>query len=218
MTTSFKPINTVFSVDSILDIEELINAKILMNNQYGNQYSHIPPHLAYTIIPYPEKNLEIGKAEVIDYIEQQRPFEVHISDLIYEPRSKFFYISLLGEKIFEHHENITNLLNKYRDGYIREKDTERLSRGDFDEKLKDNLLNFGYTKVFDEYKSHVTVGNFTIEGTDVPELENKLRNILSPVLNKKITIDNIHCVFHTDSKNSQSEMKSLWDKVFYLKD
>lgn len=212
-----KRTNTVFSVDSILNIKELVDAKNLMNENYGNQYSHIPPHLAYTIMPFPEDNLEIGKKELVEYVQQQKPFNVNLSDLMYEEKSKFFYVALDGEMIRKHHEYITLLLNKYRENYIREQDLERLRNKDFDKVSQKYLIDYGYARVFENYRTHVTVGNFTIENVNVDDLKNKLTKILEPILNKSINIDNIHAVFHTDSSNNQSEMKQLWDKVFYLK-
>ena len=214
--SNLKPINTVFSVDSILEIEELIEAKLLMNKEYGNKYTHIPPHLAYTIMPFPEKNFEQGKKELIEYINKQKPFTIKISNLMYEEKDKFFYVSLDGEMIKEHHKNITNMLNKYRDNYIREKDFEKLNLGGFDEISTKYLIDYGYSRVFDNYKTHITVGNYTIENVDMKKLENRLRDILKPILNKDIEIDNIHGVIHTDSANSQADMKLIWEETFKL--
>ena len=110
--SNLKPINTVFSVDSILEIDELIEAKLLMNKEYGNKYTHIPPHLAYTIIPFPEKNFEQGKKDLIEYIKKKKQFTVHISDFDYEEKENFFYVSLRGEMITKHNKNLTNMINK----------------------------------------------------------------------------------------------------------
>lgn len=214
---NLKTTNTVFSVDSILDIDALTKAKLFMNENYGNQYSHLPPHLAYTIMPFPEEKLSLGKKDLIEYIEKQKTYSVHISDLMFEERGKFFYISLDGDLVKKIHEDITTLLNKYRDGYVREKDLERLNNGDFDDKSKQYLIDYGYTKVFDNFKTHITIGNYTTENVNVEELTSKLRDILCPILNKDYVIDNIHGVFHTDSANNQSEMKEIWSEVFYLK-
>ncbi len=214
--SKLKPINTVFSVDSILEIDELIEAKLLMNKEYGNKYTHIPPHLAYTIIPFPEKNFEQGKKDLIEYIKKQKPFNVHISDLEYEEKENFFYVSLSGDMITQHHKNITNMLNKYRDNYIREKDLEKLKLGSFDEISTKYLIDYGYARVFDNYRTHITVGNYTIENVDLKKLEKRLRDILKPILNKEVEIDNIHGVILTDSASSQADMKVIWEDTFKL--
>ena len=167
-------------------------------------------------MPFPEKNLKIGKKELIEYINQQKPFTVTISDLRYEEKNKFFYVALDGEMIMKHHENITLLLNKYRENYIREKDLERLRNKDFDDISTKYLTDYGYARVFDNYKSHITVGNYTIENVDLKKLENRLREILKPILNKDVEIDNIHGVIHTDSANSQADMKLIWEETFKL--
>ena len=217
MDKNLKPINTVFSVDSILDIKALIDAKILMNEKYGNKYSHIPPHLAYTIMPFPQNSLEKGIDSLTLYVKKQKPFEVHISDLEYEEKDNFFYVDIQGKTIRQHHENITKILNAYRDNYVREKDLLRLENGDFDEKASKYLTESGNARVHDNFKTHVTIGNFTIQNVDIQKLKKDLESILEPILNKDIIIDNIHGVFHTDSVNNQSEMKQIWDKVFRLK-
>ena len=214
--TNLKPINIVFSADSILEIKELIEAKILMNEEYGNKYSHIPPHLAYTIMPFPEKNFELGKNDLIEYIRKQKAFKVHISDLEYEEKNNFFYVALSGDMIKQHHESITTLLNKYRENYIREKDLERLKFGDFDEVAAKYLIDYGYARVFKNYRTHITIGNYTVENVDLKKLEKRLRNILKPILNKDVEIDNIHGVIHTDSPNSQAEMQLIWEETFKL--
>lgn len=216
MDKNLKPINTVFSVDSILEIKELIDAKLLMNEEYGNKYSHIPPHLAYTIMPFPEKNFELGKKDLIEYIKKQKAFKVHISDLEYEEKKNFFYVALSGDMIKQHHENITRMLHRYRDNYIREKDLERLKLGEYDETSTKYLKEYGYARVFDNYKTHITVGNYTVKNVDLKRLEKRLRGILKPILNKDVEIDNIHGVIHTDSPNNQSEMKLIWEETFKL--
>ncbi|MGI5898046.1 MAG: DUF1045 domain-containing protein [Candidatus Dojkabacteria bacterium] len=216
MKNNFKPINTSFSVDSILEIKEIVDAKILMNQVYGNQYSHIPPHLTYTIIPFPRKNFELGRKDLIAYIQEQKPFKARISDLEYEEKNKFFYVSLSGDMIKQHHKNITLILNKYRDNYIREKDLERLKLGSFDDISMKYLQDYGYTRVFDNYRTHITIGNYTIENVDLKKLENRLRDILEPILNKEIEINNIHGMFYTDSAKSQDDIEPIWEETFRL--
>ncbi len=213
---TLKPINTVFSVDSILDFKELVNAKVIMNTEYGNKYTHIPPHLAYTIMPFPKESLQEGIQDLSEYIRNQKPFKVRIENLEFEEKNNFFFVDILGDEIRRHHENITNILNKYRDNFLREKDLIRLEKGDFDSKETENLKEYGNARVFDRFKTHVTIGNFTIPNVDTTKLKDTLTEILRPILNREIFIDNIHGVFHTDSANSQSEMKQLWDKVFKL--
>lgn len=211
-----KPINTVFSVDSILNIKELVDAKVLMNTKYGNKYSHIPPHLAYTIMPFPEESLKQGIKDLTEYIKKQKPFKVRIANLEFEEKDKFFFVDIQGDKIRKHHENITTMLNKYRNDFLREKDLVRFENGDFDSIEKDNLERYGNARVFSKFKTHVTIGNFTVPDVNTSELKDKLAKILQPILNKDVIIDNIHGVFHTDSAKSQSEMKQMWDKVFKL--
>ena len=108
------------------------------------------------------------------------------------------------------------MLNQLRDNYVREKDLLRINNGDFNAKESNYLINFGNARVFDNFKTHVTIGNFTVDNVNVGKLTKELKSILNPILNRDIIIDNIHGVFHTDSAKNQSEMRQLWDKVFTL--
>ncbi len=95
-TTFFgTPIDTVLSVDSIVENETIIKVKRLMNEKYGNKYSHIPPHLSYALVPLPVSNLEKAKNELVDYINNQRPYTVEFSELKYGERNNIFFIEIL---------------------------------------------------------------------------------------------------------------------------
>ena len=214
---NLKPINTLLSLSSILDLKEFREAKILLNTKYGNIYNFLPPHLTYTLLPLPEENLELAKEALTEYVKKQKKFKVHISDLIYEEEKKFFYVALSGDMIKKHHEDLINLLNVYRENYIREKDLKRLNTGHFDEQSIKYLKEYGYSRVFKNFTSHITIGNYTVENVNVKKLEKELRKILKNVLEKDIVIDNIEGVFCTDSDTTQDKMELIWRKMFSLK-
>jgi hypothetical protein len=136
---------------------------------------------------------------------------------MYEKEKKFFYVALSGEMIKKHHGNLINLLNVYRENYIREKDLKRLNTGHFDEQSIKYLKEYGYSRVFKNFTSHITIGNYTVENVDVKKLEKELRGILKNVLEKDIVIDNIEGVFCTDSDTTQDKMELIWRKMFSLK-
>ncbi len=210
-----KPINTVFSVDSIIDNEEIITAKKFMNDGYGNKYSHIPPHLAYAIVPFPEYNFEKAKEVLKAYVLKLKPYTLTLSDLKFDDKNNLFSISVSGDDIKRLHTEITTLLNEFRDGAIREKDLERINSNYFNDKELAYLKQYGYARVFDCFSAHISIGNFTIKDVDVNKLTNTLKDMLKGVLNKTILLKNIHAVFHTDASNQQG-MKVIWEETFSL--
>jgi hypothetical protein len=210
-----QPINTVFSTDSVLDIPEIVEAKEILNKEYGSKYFIPITHMGYSIVPCPKYNFEKIKEEILEYISKQKPYKIVFKELVIQPESHFVYLKTEGKDPKRIHEEITKISNKYRDDYVREKDLERLDEGKFNDLEKQYLKEYGYTRVMDLYKSHITIGSFDMD-TDIEEVENKLQRILEPILNKEIVVDNIHPIFHTDSKGSQLGMQVIWEEVIKL--
>lgn len=215
-TTFFgTPIDTVLSVDSIVENETIIKVKRLMNEKYGNKYSHIPPHLSYALVPLPVSNLEKAKNELVDYINNQRPYTVEFSELKYGERNNIFFIEILGKEINHLHQDITSLLNVYRENCVRTKDLERVNSDYFTEQELEYIKKYGYSRVFDCYKPHITIGNFTVPDVNVKELNDTLKELLSDLYKQRTVINNIHVSLHYDADN-QSNMKVIWEDTFLL--
>ncbi|HXK52845.1 DUF1045 domain-containing protein [Candidatus Nomurabacteria bacterium] len=208
-------INTVFSANSDIENETLIDAKRFMNEHYGNKYSHIPPHISYTIMPLPEYNFERAKDDLIAYVIKQKPYLLKLSDLKFDNRDNLFYIEVSGKDMQRLHEDITILLNKHREGFIREKDLERISKGYFNDNELEYLRQYGYSRVFECFRPHISIGNFTVENVDVPELTKILKEKLTGVLNKSLVLNNIRALFHTDA-GSQQEAEVFWESNYLL--
>jgi len=189
-----------------------------MSQHYGNKYNTLIPHMTYALVALPKQDLTTGQKALTKYIQKQQQFKVHVSDLMYDEKAKFFYLILSGEMIKKHHENFVLLLNKLRRNHIRQKDFDRLNTDCFDKLSSKYLKDFGYPRVFDNFESHITTGNYIVDNVDIEELKTKLRTILRNVLNKDIVVDNIEGIFYIDSATNQDKMKVLWRKRFHLKD
>jgi len=210
-----KSINTVFSTDSVLEIPEIVDAKEILNKEYGSKYFIPITHMGYSIVPCPEYNFENIKEDILEYISKQKPYKIVFKELVIQPESHFVYLKIEGTDPKRIHKEITIISNKYRDDYVREKDLERLEEGKFNDLERQYLEEYGYTRVMDLYKSHITIGSFDMD-TEIEEVEKRLQKILKPILNKEIVIDNIHPIFHTDTKESQLGMKVIWEEVIKL--
>jgi hypothetical protein len=201
-----------------MDMPEFVTAKKLMNKHYGNEYTLITPHLTYGFTPLPKLNLEKAKEDIISYISRQKPFKARISNLVYEAENNFFYVPITSEQIKKHHESITRILSKYRDNSIRTKDLVKLNNGEFDSLSAKYVKEFGFSRVFERYVSHVTIGNVTKADVDVSDLSRRLSSILKTVLNTDIFIDNMHCAFsNSTAQSQQTNVKPYWEKIFDLR-
>lgn len=212
-----KTIKTELAVMSSFELDALVEAKTLMNDKYGNKYPQMPPHLSYFLMPFPEHNLNRAKEILNEYISAQFQFDIYLSDLIYEKENKFFYVSVTGETITTHHEYLTKSLNKYRENHIREKDLEKLKSGALDNTSIEYVLKYGYARVFDNFKAHITIGSCEVEGVNHDELAKQLKGILAPVLGKSYKVECMDALFYTSPDKKAQATKEIWGKRFGLK-
>ena len=210
-----KSINTCLSVATRLDIEEVAKAKRFLTKNYKNRYS-LSPHLTYMISPFPEYNLKEAELELDKYFKNQKRFTFKLSKLGFEPVRKFYSLPVMDGQVMKLHKDMLKLLNKYRDGHIREKDVTRIERGEISNKEIGYIKKYGYFRVLDNFTPHLTVGSVEAEDSEIPTVTKKLKRLLSSVLQGNIQVNEVLVNFHTDSEN-QSEMKSIWEKKYKLK-
>ena len=216
-TIKFKPTNTIISVDSILNIKPLIDAKSFLTENYGNYYSFIPPHLGYALVPFSEKHFEEAREEILDYIHSQKPFKITFPELLFEEEKAFFSLLFKEEKIVDHHKSILKMLSKYRDMEVRPKDCDKYDKGLLDDLEVEYLAKYGYYRVMDRYNPHITVGNVTERIEDIEKIKSSLNKILGEIIGKEIVIDNMHAVFYEDKNvGNQSGLKPIWEETFTL--
>lgn len=188
-----------------------------MNEKYANQYTY-SPHITYAITPIKEEHFERARKDLAKFIKSKSKFKVKISGIKLEKGKNFFYLELIGDELFEIHKSVTILLNKHRDNCIRAKDSVKLQNGEFGKKDCEYIEKYGYSRVFDNFKSHITIGNVNIENPDLVAIEKELHKIIKPIENTEIEIDDIRGFFHTDSDKGQSEMQEMWKGVYKLRE
>lgn len=216
IATNLIPINTVFSVASTIDLDPLNRAKLLMNEKYANKYTY-SPHITYAITPIKQENFENARHDLEKLVNSINKFRVKISSIKLESEKQFFYLELVGHELFEIHKSVTILFNKHRDNCIRAKDLVKLQNGEFSKKDCEYIEKYGYSRVFDNFKSHITIGNVNIENPDLVAIEEELHEILKPIENTELEIYDIRGFFHTDSDKGQSEMQEMWKGVYGLR-
>ena len=174
---NYKTIDTTLSTYSNVFDNSIKNAKEYLTNNFGNQYNS-PPHVTYSICPFPQHNLERITSEMSQYFSSLAGFSFTFEKLQFDKRMKFFYLPITNTEVLTLHEDMTNLSNKYRDGFIREKDAIRLKESYYNEKQKKNIETYGYGRVFSESKLHITIGNINTAEENYSHVEKELINIL----------------------------------------
>ena len=210
-----KPINTCLSAGTDIESEEIQKAKKYLTDNFNNHYNLLP-HITFTICPFPEDNLAKIVKEIDSYFEGKNRISFELAPLNYEPQKQFFSLPIVGSEIKKIHEDLVNLFNKYRDGYIREKDLLRFQSNERTVKDMELIQQYGYFRIFERFTPHITIGN--VETTDemMPLIKNELERLLENTISKNITVNKIHLTFHTDSE-IQSDMQEIWGKDYFLK-
>src|SRR3990167_4709502 len=101
-----KPINTVFSVDAIVDDSRIDGAKILLKNKYSSQYGFIPAHFTYMICPMPESNWEKARDAILAYIKNLKPITITTGELNFDEGKRFFSIPVESTETIDVHKNL----------------------------------------------------------------------------------------------------------------
>lgn len=208
------PVNTCLSAGTDIENEIILKAKRFLAINYQNQYD-LPPHLTYMLCPFPEYNLEKIKPEIEQYLKNKKTMKFTLGDLELEPKKRFFSIPVRGEEIKLIHKELLILFNKYRDNRVREKDITRINSGERSEEEIELIKKYGYFRVLDKFSAHITIGNVEASDDQIPLITQNLNRMLAEVINKRLEINKIKVVFHTDSE-IQSEMKELWKKDYCI--
>lgn len=177
----------------------------------GSKYS-IEPHVTLLLNPTTEAGYNSSFGELKDYLRQLKPFEITLEKLEYEPKNRFVKVEVNGDMIKEIHQELLEIVGKYRHGEIRSKDLQRMRDGKYTNEEIAHLRKYGFLFSGDKLQQKITIGN-------VPETENdseifeKIKSLAAPILGQKILIDEINLMFHTDAP-VQSEMKVLkWETI-----
>ncbi|MGD8744472.1 MAG: 2'-5' RNA ligase family protein [Candidatus Woesebacteria bacterium] len=208
-----KTIDTCLSAGTRFDIKEIAKAKKYLK-KYDNRYD-LPPHLTYAISPFPEKNLKKVEKESDKYFKNLKSFSFKIGKLEFDERKNFFYLPIKSKKVMRIHKDMLELLNKYREGYIREKDLERIEKGLLNPEEIKLIKKYGYFRVLDNFIPHLTIGNVEAKKEEIVNIKNELIEILKNLSKRSIQVNEVRVHLHTDSK-IQSKMKSIWIKRYQL--
>lgn len=107
------------------------------------------------------------------------------------------------------------MLDKYRDGFIREKDYQRIRQGLYDKTQLKNIKQYGFARVLSSYQPHITIGNIVNGQANFEEVKSQLPSMLFNVLKSKLTIKTISIYYHFDAL-VQTQMKVIFEKKYNL--
>ena len=85
----FQPIDTVMSIHIEIDLPAIRKAKEYMNENTGNQYSLIIPHLSFLLLPIPPETSNEAQMVLTSYIEQLSSFQIQLGDIIMQKDNNF---------------------------------------------------------------------------------------------------------------------------------
>ncbi|MGD2158182.1 MAG: DUF1045 domain-containing protein [Anaerolineales bacterium] len=208
--TTDKCLSVTFQVENP-NIEE---TKVYLEKNFDSIYT-IRPHITFSITPIPTRNLENAKKAIENFLSDKKGFIVRLKGLAVDPKNRFFYLKVQNGGISKFHADLVASLNKYRDGYIREKDVERIEQGYYNPSQIQNIVDYGFPRVLDLYRPHITLGNIPDVQVDIEQVKSKLVEILSNSAEGNIHISDVFVHYFSDAIN-QSQMEVIWDKKYRL--
>src|SRR3990172_10371077 len=198
------------SVYSPVNIPLLKKVKIWLKEKYGSSYKNIL-HISYVFSPIPEFNIPAVKRELFNYFSKFHSYKIKIGSVYLNKKKKFFYLKINHPQILKMHNELTLLVNKYRNNYFREKDLERMKKDYYSEEELKMLKRFGYARVFKTFEPHISLGDLehNIENINLDEILKQLQTKLHPLINKEYLIDSAVVVYYQDS-SWNTEGKFIW--------
>ncbi|MGD8752120.1 MAG: 2'-5' RNA ligase family protein [Anaerolineales bacterium] len=210
----YKTIDKCLSVTFQVENPNIEEAKKYLEKNFDSIYS-INPHITFSITPIPARNLENAKKAIEDFFSDRKGFIVRLQGIAANPKSRFLYLKVQSGGISKLHADLVALLNKYRDGYIREKDVGRIEQGYYNPSQIQNIVDYGFPRVMDLYQPHITLGNIPDGQVDIEQVKSKLVEILANSAEGNIHISNVMVHYFSDAIN-QSQLEVIWDKKYPL--
>lgn len=209
----YKTINTCFSVGAVIDSPLIQTTKDFLSRNFGSIYN-IAPHITFALVPLPGYSLEAAIKDVDTVLRQKEAFTLKIRGLSIDKKNKFFFLETYNKDMLQFHTELTMLLNKHRDGFIREKDAVRIQQGIYSSDDTHNIIQYGFARVLERYQPHITLGNVS-NGYSLEKVASMLQTLLNEVKGSHITINRIFALYHLDALN-QSDMEVFWRKEYDL--
>jgi hypothetical protein len=209
------PCYTSLAIHTDIHSEKIDAAKKFMKETYGSTFD-VDPHVTHLLFPMLNENFEELLPHLEVYLTALSPMTVHLGDVEVEERRKFFKLGIHDSNLDSLHRDLLEIAAPFRRGAMRQKDIERLDNDYYDEKHKKYLNKYGYPRVLDMNKPHITLGSCETDICDLVKIKAELLDILEGVANSDLVISEIGIMLHTDAK-VQSDMEVLYFKNYILK-
>lgn len=209
-----KTINTCYSLFIPIESPELSSIKKYLQQNLGSIYG-VEPHITLCFMPLSREKLGNASRVVDEYLLHVQEFFITINtDIKIDKTNNFIYLQIYSEECVKIHQDVTRSINKFRQEYIREKDQIRLNTEYYDKESKKNIIQYGYSRVFNRYTAHITLGKIE-QGRKIDDfLLNTIRSRIKN-LEKGYKVKQLVAMFHTDESN-QVNIKAQWMKKYIL--
>lgn len=211
---------TKYSISIGVEVNDktISEAKKYLKDKYRNKYDDPNPHVNFLIMAMPEGNNEKVDKILQNYFSKIGDISFELGGLHFEEKEAFFSLPILNDQVMKIHKDLIELLNPIRNGFIRERDKERIDSKKTDKVGEEYIYKYGYLRVLDRFTPHITIGNLVENYTnlDIPIIKSELDKRLGHLYQNKIIFNKVYAV-HMQDAEIQSDYKVLWEKFYYLK-
>jgi len=210
----YKITDKCFSISSLVNIPCINSAQEYLAGNFKSTYN-LDPHITFAIIPLPEWNLEKIKNEIDLYFKNKHRIVLKFAELHVDTKNRFFSLNVKNTRIRKLHEDMLKILERYREGFIREKDLKRIEKGIYSSAQIYNIMHYGFPRVFQQFHPHITIGNITNGHAGIRCVKVKLEEMLGVLTNNEFCLKNVSAFYHSDSID-QSNMEVFWKRTYDL--
>lgn len=177
------------------------------DSRYGTE-----PHITVLIVPLPQSSLLMVEKDVREYLEMKACFQIAVDGLQYDSIGRFFFFRVVSPELVQIHQDLLLLTNVYRNGMIRRKDAERISRGVYNHLEVRNVLTYGFPRVNQQFVPHITIGNVR-EDSNIGQVQRCLSRMLAGISDSRFDISVALAMYHLTQEDG---IKPLWTKQYDL--
>lgn len=208
------PVEKAITISFDLEFKEIDAVKQMMDERYGSVYN-LKSHVTLLLLPIMDEYYQAAFEAYDEFLAGLKSFEIEFGNVLFSEDRNIFKLEILGPKLFELESSLLKMSEKFRHDAVRLKDIRRVDEGFYSQEKVEHIKKFGYLFCEKYFKPHTSLGNIPTGEFNVNEVMAELNETLKPVLGKKLEVDHIEFVYHTDN-DKQSEMNTIFKKRYGL--